>query len=221
MSYRLIHAAGIAALLMTFGCDQMATRPAGGNEAAKSGSTATARKRDNLEGVPLVWKPTTSLAKLGALDLSDVKGVTVQVVAAPDTRQNPGFIGQNLEREVPRKVTTTDDVPAFVADRTRMLLRACGFQVVDSGATAVLKVEVKAFFVNETSTYQGDVRLGVSVSDPAGKLRWTGVAGGEASRFGRSYKADNYYETLSNSLIEAIFSLAQNQGFHQALAGKG
>jgi hypothetical protein len=218
--------AAAAALLMTGGCSQMQTKPAGtgaSDTATAAPSSATAarpRKRDNLENVPLIWRPTTSLAKLGSLDLTDVQGAKIQVLAAPDTRQNPGFIGQNLERDVPRKVTTTDDVAAFVADRARMLLIASGFKVVDSGATAVVKLEVKAFFVNETSTYQGDVRLAVTVSDPSGKLRWNGVAGGEASRFGRSYKADNYYETLSDSLIEAVFSLAQNQGFRQALAGK-
>lgn len=228
MSDRLILVATAAALLMTSGCSEMQTKPSGGgaNEAApaaapqSSATTARPPKRDNLENVPLIWKPTTSLAKLGSLDLTDVQGAKVQIVAVPDTRQNPGFIGQNRERGVPRKVTTTDDVAAFVADRAKMLLTASGFQVVDSGATAIVKVEVKAFFVDETSTYQGDVRLSVTVSDPSGKLRWTGLASGEASRFGRSYKADNYYETLSDSLIEAVFSLEQNQGFHQALAGK-
>jgi hypothetical protein len=225
MNRRVTTAAAAALLAMTAACSEMQTQPSGGGNTAAAPrsdpASSAPRKRDNLENVPLVWRPTTSLAKFNSLDLTDVKDVKLQVLAAPDKRKDPSFIGQNSEQDVPRKVTTPDNVSAFVANRAKMLLTAAGFRVVDSGATTVVNVEVKSFFVSETSTYQGDVRLAVTISDPAGKVRWNGTAGGEASRFGRSYKADNYYETLSDSLIEAVLSLAQNPGFHQALAEKG
>jgi len=40
---------------------------------------------------------------------------------------------------------------------------------------------------------------------------------GGAENFGRSYKADNYYETLSNMVLRATYNLLANPGFHQAM----
>jgi len=58
----------------------------------------------------------------------------------------------------------------------------------------------------------------ISYADASGKELWSGTTGGTATRFGRSYKANNYYETLSDSLIEATYSLITNRSFHDALA---
>jgi hypothetical protein len=65
--------------------------------------------------------------------------------------------------------------------------------------------------------YKGDVRMVVTLTDANGKSLWTGTTGGSASRFGRSYKAENYFEALSDSLIEATYNLLRNPGFHDAL----
>jgi len=62
------------------------------------------------------------------------------------------------------------------------------------------------------------VRMAVTLSNAAGTPVWQGITEGSASRFGRSYKAENYYEALSDSLIEATTSLMRNPGFHAALA---
>jgi hypothetical protein len=43
------------------------------------------------------------------------------------------------------------------------------------------------------------------------------VTNGSASRWGRSYKADNYYETLSDSLLDALHKLLSNADFIAAL----
>ena len=85
--------------------------------------------------------------------------------------------------------------------------------VVDSGATHVLKAELKQFYVEEIDTYKGDVRMAVTLTNAAGTPVWQGITEGSASRFGRSYKAENYYEALSDSLIEATTNLVRNPGF--------
>ena len=62
----------------------------------------------------------------------------------------------------------------------------------------------------------GDVRLKLEVARD-GRTTWTGVVSGASKRFGRSYKAENYYETISDSLLHAIQSLAADPGFLDAL----
>jgi hypothetical protein len=183
-------------------------------------AAANAPKPDKLENIPLVWKPTTSVGSMGSVDLTDLENAKLQVDRLADNRENRGFIGQNSEKQTPRKVTTPDDVSVFVTDHMKSLIAGVGINVVDSGGTAILKGEIKQFFVDETETYKGDLRLRLTLTNPAGKVLWTGTTGGAASRFGRSYKAENYYETLSDSLIDATYHLMQDAGFRKALAGK-
>ena len=46
------------------------------------------------------------------------------------------------------------------------------------------------------------------------------MASGTSSRWGRSYKAENYYETISDSLLEATTNAIQDEGFRKGLASK-
>jgi hypothetical protein len=172
-----------------------------------------------LEGIPLVWKPNSTLGASGQAG-ADIPAIKIRVVPLKDTRPNTSSIGENRETSPVRKVTTRDDVSVFVTERLKMLLANAGYGVVNSGETVVVGGEVKQFFVAETNTYESEVRLLVTVADPAGTLRWTGTTEGTAKRFGISYKADNYYEVLSDGMIEAVSSLLKDGGFQKALAGK-
>jgi hypothetical protein len=173
-----------------------------------------------LDNVPLVWKPTSGLGAAGHIDLADVRAAKVKVAPMTDTRQTPRLIGENREESMPRTVTTRDDVAAFLTARFKMLLTNAGLDVVDSGETAIVKGEVKQFFVAEASTYDAQVRVLITVADPSGKPRWSGVTEGGASRFGRSYQAENYYEVLSDAVITAVASLLTDEGFQKALAAR-
>src|SRR6476661_3787937 len=175
------------------------TAPAKSAQAPAPGPT----KRDKLENSPLVWKPTTNVSSLGSVDLTGMGNVKLQVAKVADGRQNPTLLGENKEKSVPRIISTTDDVPAFVTDHMKQLISGAGINVVDSGATRILKTELKQLYVEEMDLYKGDVRMVVTLTDANGKSLWTGTTGGSASRFGRSYKAENYFEALSDSLIEA------------------
>jgi hypothetical protein len=172
-----------------------------------------------LEGIPLVWKPTSNLGATGQAQ-ADIRAIKVRVTPFTDARQNATWIGENRESSPARKVTTRDDVAVFVTERLKMMLANAGYSVVNSGETVVVGGEVKQFFVSETSTYESQVRLFVTIADPAGKVRWTGTTEGSTKRFGISYKADNYYEVLSDGMIEATSSLLKDDGFQKALAGK-
>ena len=67
--------------------------------------------------------------------------VKLQVAKVADGRQNPTLLGENKEKGVPRIISTTDDVPAFVTDHMKQLISGAGINVVDSGATRILKAE--------------------------------------------------------------------------------
>ena len=220
------------ALFMTACADMSSTRSSSAStspapSSSASGSTASsstasskpaAVKRDRLENIALVWKPTTDTAKLRVMDLTAMTNTKVQINKLSDKRPNPGYIGENSEEQPIRKVSTPDDVAGFVTEHMKRLTASAGIPVVDSGGTAIVNGELLQFFTQETDTYRGDVQMKITVTDTAGKVRWTGMTSGGSTRFGRSYKAENYYESLSDALIEAMYNLLQNADFRKALA---
>ncbi len=145
-----------------------------------------------LEHVKLQWKPTSEL-RLGAMQMSPA---VIQFETFQDVRDNKEAIGENDEDDKPKPVTTTDDVGAFVS-----------------------KGEVKQFFVRETSTYKTEVAVHLTVVGAAGNTLWSGVASGDASRFGRSYNLENYYEGLSDALVNTVSSMLRSAEFQKALSG--
>jgi hypothetical protein len=146
-------------------------------------------------------------------------GSTVTIGNFTDGRDNKQAIGENREDDEPKPVTTTDDVGAFVSAHVRQLFDEAGIKTVDSNGAVTIKGEVKKFFAREGNTYQSEVAVQLTVSDPDGKTLWKGLASGEATRFGRSYKAENYYEVLSDALVNTVSSMLQADQFQKALSG--
>jgi hypothetical protein len=169
-----------------------------------------------LEHVPLQWRPTSEL-KLGATQMSSM---SVQFGTFEDARDNKESIGENLEDDKAKPVTTSDDVGAFVGKHMRELFEHAGVKTVESNGDVTVKGEVKQFFVRETSTYKAEVIVHLSVVGPAGKPLWSGVATGDATRFGRSYKVENYYEALSDAVVNAVSSMLESADFQKALSGR-
>jgi len=181
----------------------------------------TLAKKKDLEGIPLVWKPTTELGEKGAVNLTGLDKVRIRVETLSDNRENPDLIGENLEDEdkgTVLRVTTSDRVADFVSKRMTELLGDMGLEIVDEGGDVIIGGEVKKFFVEERNTYQSDVSLKIRVLDAEGNTLWAGLTGGSAKRFGRSLKAENYYETLCDGLIDAVYALFEAEGFREALA---
>lgn len=168
-----------------------------------------------LEHVPLRWKPTSEL-KLGAMQMSQAP---IQFATFRDVRDNKEAIGENDEDDTPKPVTTSDDVGAFVGTHMRELFDRAGLKTVDSNGAVIIQGEVRQFFVRETSTYKSAVAVHVAVVDRSGKTLWSGVASGDATRFGRSYKLENYYEVLSDAVVNTVSSMLQSAEFQRALSG--
>jgi hypothetical protein len=171
-------------------------------------------KAKSLEHIPLEWRPTSNL-RLGTTQMS---ASTVTIGTFTDGRDNKTGIGENREDAEPKPVTTDDDVGAFVSTHMRQLFDEAGIKTVDSGGSITINGEVKKFFAREGDTYKSEVVVQLVVSDPQGKTLWKGLASGEATRFGRSYKAENYYEVLSDAVVNTVSSMLQAPEFQRALS---
>ena len=176
-----------------------------------TGASASAR---TLENIPLLWKPTTEVVSGGTLPAS----ATIEVRGFTDRRANPSFIAENREDQgKPKRVTTSDNVPAWCSRHFAEVLKQSGYKVVDKNAQIVVTGEVIRFFVVETGNYEGEVVLRLTAKSRGGSVLWSGVLTGTTGRFGRSYKAENYYETLSDSLIDVVKFLRLEKGFTKAV----
>ena len=118
------------------------------------------------------------------------------------------------------KVTTNDDVARFVTYQVKVLMSGLGLKVVESGGDVILKGEIRKFFAEEGSRYKAEVELQATFTDANGKILGAVATTGTSSRFGLAYKADNYYEVLSDALIGATHELVGNPAFRKALTGK-
>lgn len=174
-----------------------------------------------LENVPLVWKPTTEYQrKFKVIVWPGLEKVTIRIPTFADRRKNPQLIGENRESQSKiLPVVTKENVPEFITANIVNLLERIGLQVIDADKESdfILKGEVKNFFVTETNVYTGDVSLRVELINKEGKTVWFGVTTGADRRFGRSYKLENYYEVLSDSLQEAVYKMVLNDSFMKAL----
>jgi hypothetical protein len=168
--------------------------------------------------IPLVWKPERQHSAAPGTAPVDFFKSKIKVEPMTDSRENPKLIGENREDPEPKPATTSDDVAAFVTDHFKSLLSAAGMTVVDSGESAIIKGDIQRFFVTETSKYSGEVRIDIVVTDPTGKTLWEGTTGGTSIRAGFSYRAENYYESLSDALTIATNGLLREPGFEAAIA---
>ena len=167
-----------------------------------------------LEHVRLQWRPTSEL-RLGVQEMSPVP---IQFETFQDVRINKEAIGENREDDQPKPVTTTDDVGGFVSTHMRELFDHGGLKTVDSNAAVIIKGDVTQFFVRETSTYKSEVAVHLTLVGTDGTTLWSGLASGAATRFGRSYKLENYYEVLSDAIVNTVSSMLQSAEFQKALS---
>jgi hypothetical protein len=167
-----------------------------------------------LTHMPLQWKPTSELAS----GTTDMDATPIRFETFQDVRNDKEKVGENLEDAQPKPVTTTDDVGAFVSSHMRDLFDRAGLKIVDSDAAVTIKGEVRQFFAKETSTYNSQVEVQLTVVDRDGNTIWKGLASGEATRFGRSYKIENYYEVLSDAVVNTVSSLLRSAEFRKALS---
>jgi hypothetical protein len=167
-----------------------------------------------LNHMPLQWRPTSELAS----GTTDMDATPIRFEAFQDVRNDKEKVGENLEEDPPKPVTTTDDVGSFVSSHMRQLFDRAGLKTVDSDAAVTIKGEVRQFFARETSTYNSQVEVRLTLVDRDGNTIWKGLASGEATRFGRSYRIENYYEVLSDAVVNTVSSLLRSAEFRKALS---
>jgi Uncharacterized lipoprotein len=174
----------------------------------------------SLDNIPLKWTPTSTLSEWGPIDLSGATITTkIHLDAFVDSRQNPSLVAENREHpDKVRSVTTSGDVAAFVADHLKESMRGAGLNIVDGPADVTITGDVRKFFVTEVNTYNGEIAVLIHVKNNAGKELWSGMALGDAQRWGRSYKAENYYEAMSNVVLSLTYNLLSNASFRESLA---
>lgn len=173
-----------------------------------------------LKDIPLEWRPTTAISSYSAIDLTVYKKARWVVAPFGDVRKKPSEIGRNIERKFAghnMQVTTKDSVPDWLTFRFARILSDFDLTVVKTDGNLKLEADVIRFFVTEESTYKAEVSLKVRLKSADNKKVWEGMATGTASRFGGSFRAENYFETLSDATVSAVHNLLKNNSFVQAV----
>lgn len=190
-----------------------------------SAGSATAAQIDKQEtpellNIPLLWKPTVTVGSMGVIDLTVFKNRSFTIKPFNDLRTNPSEIGRNVEKKHSGKVllvTTKDNVAAWLTDRFASILREFEVPVVKEGGTMSLEADILKFYVTEESVYKADIGLKIRVRSKTGDVIWAGMISVGDQNWGSSYKAENYYEVLSNACIDAVSALLKSDSFMQAV----
>jgi len=186
-----------------------------------AGAIAPASAADKLENIPLIWKPTSPMSERTTLDMKGLDGAKLQIDPFIDNRADKSLLGLNKSKTPNRKVTTQEDVARFVTYQMKTLMSAQGVPIVETGGTVVMKGWIKRFYAEDASRYNADVDLELTFTDAeTGKILWSFMTSGNSSRYGITYKADNYYEVLSDALVGATHELLRNPRFKEVLNRK-
>ncbi|NVN90093.1 MAG: hypothetical protein HXX11_05760 [Desulfuromonadales bacterium] len=173
-----------------------------------------------LRGIPLEWKPTEAISSYGAIDVSAYHNAHFVIRPFTDVRTQPADIGINTEKRFSGRdmhVTTRQNVAGWLTGKCAKVFSQFGINAVTSNGTFFVDAAVVSFFVTESSDYNADVSLNVTLTAKNGTVVWKGMTTGNATRFGRSHKAENYYEALSNATISAVHGLLNNDSFKRAV----
>jgi hypothetical protein len=174
----------------------------------------------NLLNIPLLWKPTDTITALDPIDLTVFQNASITIQPFTDVRKKPSEIGINIEQKSSGKiryVTTRDNVAEWLTDRFEKILSEFDITVVKSGGTLSLEADIAKFYVTEESAYKADIGLKVRLRSKNGNVLWEGMIAVNSNRWGSSYKAENYYEVLSNACIDVAYNLLKNDSFLQAV----
>jgi hypothetical protein len=171
--------------------------------------------------VEMAYTPTSRLAP-GDIDWI-VPGTKVALAKLEDRREQTERLGENVEEDpaIPVYEQPQGSTVGVIEEALGKELREMGLVVVEdpSEAARALHVTLTKAFISEGSTYKGDVRLIVEVTDGAGNQVLNTMAAGTSSRFGSSLSAVNYRETLGDAFVDALRRLLKDPRFRAAING--
>jgi len=185
-------------------------------------------KDHRCEDITLEWMPDEDYSDLDAVNLTGIASVPIEVGMFSDKRRQDDLreVGRNIEDadeddEEDRKilyVTTDDDIAEFVRSHTEEVLSELGFNVVGPGeGRAIVTGNVRKFYVTEDSLYKAETRLLLKLATRSGKSLYEGMHGESENTFGKSYKCSNYFEVLSESLVETVHDMTVQDEFYDAM----
>jgi len=173
-----------------------------------------------LKDIPLAWQPTDTVSSYGKIDLTVYQNTQFVIKPFTDVRKQPSEIGINTEKRFSGKdmlVTTNQNVADWLTDKFSKVLPQFGINVVTDNGTFFVNAAVDKFFVTEGSRYNAEISLSVTLTTKNGVVVWQGMTTGSDSFYGRSFKAYNYYEALSNATISAIHAMLNDDAFQKAV----
>lgn len=178
--------------------------------------TGCGSRPERLDVVP-VYRLSVTPPAVSWIGADQTIAITIE-----DARQGElSRIGTNTEEATPVPIHETPPgaVKDLVVSSLKKELTELGAKVVDSAsADRTLQVSLIKFWIEEDNTYNGDLRVRVTVVDRAGAARGSVLATGASKRFGRSLSAENYQETIENMLQDMMSNLFQNEDFQKALS---
>jgi hypothetical protein len=169
----------------------------------------------SLKGVDLSWMPTRS--DISDIDLKRVKNRVFKMGIFTDERKDTTFVGMNKEYKNTRLVTTDESVSQWCGHYLEKVLQNNQVKFDTLNYDIVLSGAVRDFNIMETTTYKATIAINFQALSKSGERIWEQQITGTASNWGTSYKLENYYECISNALIETARNLLTNDDFQNAL----
>jgi hypothetical protein len=161
--------------------------------------------------IELKWTPNKETPALPAFEMTG--GVySLQIDQLVHKRDKGNQIGENSEKKEVVPVVTASSVARFVTDALVAQSKKLGLEIKSSGGERVLKGKSLEFWVQETTSYVGTVRVKFMLVGADGAELWTAVVAGSGGNFGRSLKPINYTETFTNALSDLARSLYTQSG---------
>jgi len=163
--------------------------------------------------LPLDYRPTNT--ERPSLDITGMSAVTLSVGGVADERGKGSVVGINVEDDAHDEVVAKNSVTDFVSGVVSKEIRTLGVKIGGGGGKELV-VAIQELWVEESSIYKGQAQLRFTLTS-GGKELWAGVVSGSSTRWGRSRSRDNYNEVLSDSLMDAVMRLLENEAFRAAL----
>ena len=161
--------------------------------------------------VPMDYKPTNTV-----VPPRDIKHTSIYFASFEDQRKTLDQIGENVEnpKPVPAKASPVEVISSLEKAFKREFDRA-GFNLVEGPEKAerIIRVFLQNLWVQESSTFQANVVARVEVSSKSGEVLANEGFRGSASRWGSSYSPDQYRKVISDSYVELLKGIFQNDAF--------
>jgi len=144
----------------------------------------------------------------------DLARMTFNVQPATDDRTDPNSkqIGFCEDKNLP--VTTKTNIAAFVTSSVQRVLQQTGIHTSPTSGTK-LYLNVRDFFVQEGGVYAGRISIDYTVINEKGDTLYFSPASSTSKRWGRTYKLDNYMETLTGALFSNVDIFLKNHNKYQ------